>query len=304
MTRLNYNSVISTTLSFALLAVLFTVEAEEQDVGTAKIRGACFDIDGTLSTHQLGYHPVGYFEMILSGMVCRHLGYLPVDALDMVCRTVDAVAEADPFLAADQLGIDRGEYRSELMRYQQKYLTRHNDTLLLLDYLATDGFPVYITTNNTRRRAELILDSLGIRSKITKIFTPQIAGARKNSPDFWKFVASDTGIPGNAFLVVGDEEISDSRIPLNAGFGRSYLLPEAEVRKNLSDNWLIKKFQDEEAEPVGNGNRSEYEILNFYRFAIGLTTKHTGGYVCRLEIIDVTDSVNHNINNQENRGIK
>ena len=35
------------------------------------VRGACFDIDGTLTTHLLGYYPVGYFEFILAGMLCR-----------------------------------------------------------------------------------------------------------------------------------------------------------------------------------------------------------------------------------------
>ena len=220
------------------------------DIGGEKkmdMRGACFDIDGTLTTHLMGYHPVGYFEFILAGMLCVK-GVLPFDALEKVCAMETMVPDADPLLAAERLGIDCAAYREELMRYQKKFLHRHNDALALLGHLCDAGVPVYITTNNTRTRAEMVLDSLGIRGKIRKIYTPQLTGARKKSPDFWRFVITDTGIPGSALLVVGDEEVSDSIVPLQAGFGSSCLLPPEAARNKLPMDWMIKKIMNHKLE--------------------------------------------------------
>ncbi len=217
-------------------------DAEPQEVEKMELHGVCFDIDGTLTTHVMGYHPVGYFEFILAGMLCRK-GCLPVNALEQVSQAENTVMEADPFLAAEYLGLDRKEYREELMRYQEKYLYRHPDTLQLLTFFARHGIPVYITTNNTKARAETVLDFLGIRRKIQKIYTPQMTGARKKSEDFWKYVISDTEIAGKNLAVIGDEEISDSQVPLHAGFGMSCLLPEKREREKLPIDWLVQKVK-------------------------------------------------------------
>lgn len=211
------------------------------------VRGACFDIDGTLTTHLLGYYPVGYFEFILAGMLCRK-GFSPFEALEKVCGIGETVPDADPLAAADRLGIDCAAYQEELMRYQRKYLFCHTDALTFLLHLCEEEVPVYITTNNTRTRAEIVLDFLGISGKIRKIYTPQLTKSRKKSPDFWRFVITDTGIPGNALLVVGDEEVSDSIVPLQAGFGISCLLPPEKVRNKLPVDWMIRKFMNHKQE--------------------------------------------------------
>ena len=153
------------------------------------------------------------------------------------------MSEANPFLAAEHLGLNCAEYREELMRYQEKYLDRHQDTLRLLAFLTDRGIPVFITTNNTKARAETVLEFLGIRRKIRKIYTPQITGARKKSPDFWMYVISDTGIASKNLVVIGDEEISDSQVPLHAGFGMSCLLPEKREREKLPAGWLVQKVK-------------------------------------------------------------
>ena len=231
-------------LLFTAVSCLFVSKsnAEPQEVEKMELCGACFDIDGTLTTHVMGYHPVGYFEFILAGMLCRK-GCLPVNALERVSLVENTVAEANPFLAAEHLGLNCAEYREELMRYQEKYLDRHQDTLRLLAFLTDRGIPVFITTNNTKARAETVLEFPGIRRKIRKIYTPQITGARKKSPDFWMYVISDTGIASKNLVVIGDEEISDSQVPLHAGFGMSCLLPEKREREKLPAGWLVQKVK-------------------------------------------------------------
>ncbi len=231
-------------LLFTAVSCLFVSKsnAEPQEVKKMELCGACFDIDGTLTTHVMGYHPVGYFEFILAGMLCRK-GCLPVNALERVSLVENTVAEANPFFAAEHLGLNCAEYREELMRYQEKYLDRHQDTLRLLAFLTDRGIPVFITTNNTKARAETVLEFLGIRRKIRKIYTPQITGVRKKSPDFWMYVISDTGIAGKNLVVIGDEEISDSQVPLHAGFGMSCLLPEKRKREKLPAGWLVQKVK-------------------------------------------------------------
>ena len=80
-------------LLFTAVSCLFVSKsnAEPQEVEKMELCGACFDIDGTLTTHVMGYHPVGYFEFILAGMLCRK-GCLPVNALEQVSLVENTVA--------------------------------------------------------------------------------------------------------------------------------------------------------------------------------------------------------------------
>ena len=57
------------------------------------------------------------------------------------------------------------------------------------------------------------------------------------------YVISDTGIAGKNLVVIGDEEISDSQVPLHAGFGMSCLLREMREREKLPAGWLVQKVK-------------------------------------------------------------
>ncbi len=207
------------------------------------LQGACFDIDGTLATHRLGYHPVGYFEFVLAGLLCGK-GKKPVESLEMVCRAEEEVLDYDPCLAAGKLGVGEADYREELRRYQEKYLDRHEDVLNLLKFFASEEIPVFVTTNNTETRARLVLEFLGCLPKVEKIFTPRRTGFRKSAPDFWRRVIEKTGIPGREMVVIGDDPLSDCEIPLRGGVGEAFLLPPFPGRADLPGDWLIRKTMD------------------------------------------------------------
>lgn len=230
-------------LLFTAVSCLFVSKsnAEPQEVEKMELCGACFDIDGTLTTHVMGYHPVGYFEFILAGMLCRK-GCLPVNALEQVSLVENTVAEANPFLRGTS-GAELCGIPGRIDALSGKISGPAPGYASASAFLTDRGIPVFITTNNTKARAETVLEFLGIRRKIRKIYTPQITGARKKSPDFWMYVISDTGIAGKNLVVIGDEEISDSQVPLHAGFGMSCLLPEKREREKLPAGWLVQKVK-------------------------------------------------------------
>jgi|GEM_PF-2241190 FMN phosphatase YigB (HAD superfamily) len=205
------------------------------------IRHICFDIDGTLATHRLGYHPVGYFEIVLAGLLCGR-GVLPTAALERVLEAEAAYPDADPFRAAGALDIDLKTYRIELAAYQENYLECHEDALRFLTFLRERRTAVYITTNNTRSRAVTVLDFLGLAEQIAGIYTPEEMGARKNQIGFWRGVIRGIGAEPCEMAAVGDEELSDSVVPLQAGFALTCLIPKD--RRKLDPSWMIDQFSN------------------------------------------------------------
>jgi len=79
-----------------------------------------------------------------------------------------------------------------------------HDLLKELATLRSSGMPIYLATNQEHRRAQHLMQNLGLAEYVDGIHYSAQLGTRKPSRDFFDTVASKVELPANTLVLVDD----------------------------------------------------------------------------------------------------
>ncbi|MFA6716518.1 MAG: HAD family hydrolase [Victivallaceae bacterium] len=219
------------------------------------IKNVFFDIDNTITESILGYSTVGYFEYVMAGMLCRLKNMSFATALEKVLETEAEYPFHDPFSASEALTIPVDSYQNELAAFQDKYLRVFEDAVELVKTLKKAGVSLFVTSNNSYRRAYAALHGAGLSGwndseYFTGVFSPENTGFNKSDIRFYKQVITSGAFDPREMLVIGDNMTDDYRTPLAAGIKHAVIIDrrypnKPETAHSVNDlRHLAKKFHN------------------------------------------------------------
>lgn len=186
------------------------------------VQNVFFDIDNTITSCNLGYSDVGYFEYALAGLLSRTRNIPFGEALETALVAERNYPGLDPFCAAKELGMPLELFRNEIDEMQKRFLMFFEDAVELIKTLKKNGYGLFIATNNNRSRAHAALKAAGLSGwedseYFSSFFTPEITGFTKNRVEFYTRLIARGDFNPEEMLVIGDNINDDSVVPRKAG---------------------------------------------------------------------------------------
>lgn len=179
-----------------------------------KIKGAIFDMDGTLTDSMHVWRTIG-------SEFLKSLGKTPKDDVD--CRFCSmSVYEAVEFMQREYgLEGNRDEITDAINKtVEQRYLAEvplKDGVRELLSELHGMGIPMCLATATDRYMADAALRRLGVRDYFGEIFTSRSVGVGKEKPDIFfaaaEFLGEDAGD-----VAVFEDSVVAAKTAKDAGF--------------------------------------------------------------------------------------
>lgn len=147
------------------------------------IRGAIFDVDGTLFDSMGAWHNAGYNYLKNQGVNAdRSIGNV------FFSMTMDEVVEyiqKNFHVPGDKEDVAKGIH-DQVEDYYRDRVELKPGAMNLLNTLRTKGIPCTIATSTDRYLIEMGLDKVGIGGYFVGIFTTTEVGKGKSSPDIFR----------------------------------------------------------------------------------------------------------------------
>ncbi len=188
----------------------------------APVKAVSFDVDGTL------VHHLGPAETIARFLESK--GIRPnADSIERAILSVDVPREgfSDPeeyYLALNReillrLGAYSEGWEKELLDYwfSPENYSEAPGARRALEVLSRAGLTLVIVSNNLLREVRAVLGRLGLLGYFHAIFTPEVVGAFKPSPQVFVRVAELLRLEPSQILHVGDKVDEDYVAAVRAG---------------------------------------------------------------------------------------
>ena len=204
-----------------------------------KVRCAAFDVDGTLVDSMGMWRRLGEQYLAAKGLAPKPGLWEAVKVLTL--------PQAGVYFQ-ETYGMDETpeevmqEIADMVMDFYERKVQEKPGARRYLEYLSSRGVCLCVATASERRQVEPALRRLGMWPLFHKVFTCTEAGVDKNTPEFWKHVASACGVLPEEMEVYEDaghamRSARKAGCRVTAVYDESSASEEAELRQ-LADRYI------------------------------------------------------------------